>query len=113
MIVKYSLGEAASVKIPGTNKKDPVIHGHGISQKTGEGKGRSEEAGSSGVAGVAGVQELQEFRSAGVQECRGSGVAGVAGGGAGAGGVWDELTWTVPAPSAGSGTSSSVLRRAN
>jgi hypothetical protein len=73
MIVKYSLGEAASVKIPGTNKKDPVIHGHGISQKTGEGKGRSEEAGSSGVAGVAGVQEcrgsgVQGFRSAGVQE---------------------------------------------
>jgi hypothetical protein len=86
MIVKYSLGEAASVKIPGTNKKDPVIHGHGISQKTGEGKGRSEEAGSSGVAGV---QELQEFRScrscrscrsgrsgrsAGIQELRSSGV---------------------------------------
>jgi hypothetical protein len=88
MIVKYSLGEAASVKIPGTNKKDPVIHGHGISQKTGEGKGRSEEVRSSG------------------------GSAG-AGGGAGAGGVWDELTWTVPAPSAGSGTSSSVLKRAN
>jgi hypothetical protein len=65
MIVKYSLGEAASVKIPGTNKKDPVIHGHGISQKTGEGKGRSEEVRSSGVAGV---QEVQEFRSSGVQE---------------------------------------------
>ncbi|MBV8533894.1 MAG: hypothetical protein JO207_08830, partial [Verrucomicrobia bacterium] len=62
MIVKNSLGEAASVKIPGTNKKDPVIHGHGISQKAAEGKGRSEEVRSSGVAGV---QELQECRSSG------------------------------------------------
>ena len=67
MIVKYSLGEAASVKIPGANKKDPVIHGHGISQKTGEGKRRSEEA-----------------RSSGVQEFRRSGGAGVAG-------FWGEL----------------------
>jgi hypothetical protein len=40
-VIKHGFGKPASVKIPGANEKDPVVHGDGIKPKAFETQKRS------------------------------------------------------------------------